>query len=64
MNREIVMWEGEKTHKVTHSLELDTTSHTTGCARFFYFTFIRFGEDPDGVVGVAEYPEVVSAYVG
>lgn len=51
------------TYEVGHGLKLNATGHATRSTRFFYFTFVRFCQNPDRVIGMAEYPEVVSANI-
>jgi len=46
---------------VSHSLGFDTTGHTTGRPRSLDLALVAFCEVPDGVVWMAENPEVISA---
>lgn len=54
----------KRLYHVAHGLEFDPASHAARCAWFLDARFVRFGEDPNGVVRVAENPEVVAAKVG
>ncbi len=49
------------TYHVAHRLELDAASHAARCTRLLHLGFIGLIKLPDGIAGMAEDPEVVSA---
>ena len=51
------------TYKISHSFKFDTASHASGSSRLFYLTFVCIRKIPEGIVGVAKYPEIISAYI-
>ena len=51
------------THKVADGLELNAASHPTWSLGFLHAALVYLREDPDGIIRVAEHPEIVSAYV-
>lgn len=53
----------QDTYKVSHSFEFDTASHASRSSRFFYLAFVGIRKIPEGIVGVAENPEIISAYI-
>ena len=57
------LWSGFTNH-VSHSLGFNTTGHAARCPGSLDFILITFCEIPDGVVWMAENPEIISADVG
>ena len=52
------------TYEIGHGLVFDPTRHTTWSTRFLGTNLIRIKQGPNGVVGVAKDPEVVTTHVG
>jgi len=54
----------ESTNHVSHSFGFNTSGHTARCPGSLNFILITFCEIPDGVVRMAENPEIISADIG
>jgi hypothetical protein len=62
--RFLTPWTLQRPYQVGHGLEFDTASHAARGAGFLDARFVGFRKDPDGVVRVAEDPEIVATDVG